>query len=81
MDNATAEKRVDEALRVLGEHFENVQIFASTMQDGSEGGGTFHISKGTGNWFARYGQVRSWIIRSDAGEIDLDTKFRDTEDE
>ncbi len=46
----------------LGEHFDSVQIFA-TRHDASEGG-TINLSYGSGNWFARYGQVADWITKS-----------------
>ena len=52
------------AIHDLGEHFESVQIFASTHQP-AEVGRTVHASAGVGNWYARYGQIREWIIRTE----------------
>lgn len=71
------EKEIDRHIRELGEHFETVQIFCTRTQDGSEGGGTHHISKGSGNWHARYGQVKMWCIRSEAAEEKLDSQHRE----
>lgn len=47
----------------LSEHFDTVQIFC-TRQESSQGG-TVNLNYGSGNWFARYGQVRQWFIKSD----------------
>lgn len=44
----------------IGEHFQNVQIFASNTMDDGEGG-TMSLSKGAGNFMARYGQCRLWV--------------------
>lgn len=52
--------RIDEALSTLGEYFDTVQIFATRHESGMLNG-TIHTSKGVGNWFARYGQIRSWL--------------------
>jgi hypothetical protein len=52
------------AIHDLGEHFESVQIFVSTHQP-AEVGGTVHASVGVGNWYARYGQIREWVIRTE----------------
>jgi len=52
------------AIHDLGEHFEAVQIFVSTHQP-AEVGGTMHACVGVGNWYARYGQIREWIIRTE----------------
>jgi hypothetical protein len=52
------------AIHDLGEHFGSVQIFVSTHQP-AEVGRTVHASAGVGNWYARYGQIREWIIRTE----------------
>jgi hypothetical protein len=48
----------------LMEHFESVQIFATRHMQ-SELGGTVNVQFGAGNWFARYGQVRAWVVKED----------------
>jgi hypothetical protein len=56
-------QRVNTALETLSEHFETVQIFVTRhegMLDGSVG-----ANVSSGNWFARYGQVREWIIQQE----------------
>lgn len=55
---------VQKALDLLGEHFDTVQIFC-TRHEGGECDGTVAINKGVGNWFARRGQVREWMLGED----------------
>jgi len=50
----------------LMEHFDTVHIFA-TRHRGRDAGTTF-CNWGSGNWYARYGQVRTWILRQEAWE-------------
>ncbi len=53
--------------RSLMECFENVQIFATRHNpDGDSGGGTIAVNWGLGNWYARFGQVREWMIQEQA---------------
>lgn len=53
------DKIVELHLHQLGEHFPNVQIFVNGPSP--HGDGTYHFSKGTGNHFARIGQITEWI--------------------
>jgi hypothetical protein len=55
---------VDRCIEILGEHFDSVQIFA-TRHESTTLDGTLSITKGTGNYFARYGQIREWILEQD----------------
>ena len=57
-------KRVEECLRHLGEHFDTVQIFTTRHEEGD----TKSVQKGVGNWYARYGQVRQWVVAMDEAE-------------
>jgi hypothetical protein len=57
-------KRVTEALGSLIEHFDSVHIFATRHESGEENG-TINLSIGRGNWFSRYGQIRTWIEREE----------------
>lgn len=41
----------------------SVQIFVSIHD--SESGVTRHLSHGAGNWFAREGQVREWVLQNE----------------
>lgn len=58
-DMVLARKHVD----ALGEHFDSVQIFL-TRKSG-ELDGTVHFHLGSGNYFARCGHVRTWLIQQD----------------
>ena len=49
----------------LSEHFDTVQIFVTRA---SPCGGTINVQLGSGNWFARYGQVQAWV-RQQNGEF------------
>lgn len=51
--------RVKNAAENLGEHFDSVQIFVTRHAPEDEG--THRIAYGTGNWFARVGQVFTWL--------------------
>lgn len=52
----------------LAEHFTSVQIFCTRDADEEKEGGTVRCESGTGNWFARYGQVRNWITYQEEAE-------------
>lgn len=56
-----------DACSKLGEHFESVHIFVTKSYDPDDPQerGTINASWGSGNWFARYGQIRTWIIKQD----------------
>jgi len=53
-------KMINKHLDTLIEHFDSVQIFATRQS--SHNDGTVHINIGRGNYFARYGQIKEWII-------------------
>lgn len=57
-------ERVKRATKALGEHFDTVQIFVTRHEEGQEGG-TVNVAWSQGNWFARYGQVREWVVKAD----------------
>lgn len=48
----------------LSEHFDTVQIFC-TRHMPAELDGTRTLNYGSGNWYARYGQVRCWTLEHD----------------
>lgn len=52
---------IDGYIDQLGEHFDTVQIFV-TRHMPAELDGTITVNRGAGNWCARYGQVREWLI-------------------
>lgn len=45
----------------LAEHFDTVQIFCTKQR----GKNTFTFDTGSGNWYARYGQVREWSLKQE----------------
>lgn len=50
---------------VLMQSFDTVQIFC-TKHEGGDDPKTFEYQTGDGNFMARYGQVRAWILSEDA---------------
>jgi hypothetical protein len=67
-DLSKVQKAVDE----LGEHFDTVQILVTRHE--STKGGTINVALGTGNWHARYGQVRTWLVAQDE-RTRIDTRY------
>ena len=59
--DAADEKIVQQAIDMLGEHFDCVQIFVTTKNSGY----TETIATGIGNYYARIGIARDWIIREE----------------
>lgn len=59
-----ARQSIDDALKILCEHFESVQILASY----EEGGQTRCCSNGSGNWYARQGMAHEFINQDIAQE-------------
>lgn len=59
-------ERIKKAATDLGEYFDTVQIFATRHQSETEDDtGTVNLNYGVGNWFARLGFVKDWLIRQD----------------
>lgn len=56
---------ISSALERLGEHFDSVQIFANRQEVDGGDQSIVNIYSGCGNWFARYGQVKNWLITED----------------
>jgi hypothetical protein len=52
------------ALDMLAEHFDTVQILCTRMADDGTGD-TLQFAHGRGNWCARRGQAREWLIASE----------------
>lgn len=57
-------ERIKRSVATLGEFFDTVQVFC-TKSIGEDAGNTTSFHTGSGNWFARYGQVREWLIKKD----------------
>lgn len=65
MSNEEAAKIMQKHLNFLSEHFDTVQIFMTHHNPTTDEYGTMNMTVGTGNWLARYGQVKDWINRVD----------------
>lgn len=63
------EKRIQDALDVLSEHFDAVHVFAIRHETASEGAdgtaGDVALSFGRGSYYARCGLIREWCLRQD----------------
>lgn len=66
-DNAD-DVRMAKILRELSEHYNHVQIFVMRDDEDDEAGATMHYVSGRGNWFARIGLIRTWLMRMDEQE-------------
>lgn len=49
---------------ILRTHFDSVQIFVTRQDDTIKQ--TVTANAGSGNWYARYGNVKAWIVGQDA---------------
>ncbi len=64
-DMKEADRIAGLAVDQLGEHVDAVTIFVSKRrEDGKQG--TWRGVFGCGNWYARYGQVRQWVLAEEA---------------
>lgn len=57
----TVQKMAVEFLQSVIEHADSVQVLITF----SENGVTRSYENGRGNWFARYGQMRQWVIKEE----------------
>lgn len=65
-----ADRLIQEAVDKISEHVDSVQIFASKKrEDGFQG--TWKVVNGRGNYYARYGQIKQWIISEEGFEFGL----------
>lgn len=62
-EKESAVSLVRKCLNELGEHYDTVQIFATRHEAGKDG--TVNVQLGVGNWFARYGQIITWVVKAD----------------
>lgn len=55
-------EKVKQAVQTLREHFDSVQIFTTRYEFDNE---TSHIAYGEGDYYARYGKVKQWVIEEE----------------
>lgn len=63
MTHDEAQQHLETVAAQLSEHFEAVQIMVSWPV---EGGGTYNLYRGAGNWFARRGMAHHFIEEDQA---------------
>lgn len=59
-DEERDDAKLKEALSLLGEYFDSVQIFCTRCEMGTADG-TVRAIRGSGNWYARVGLVHQWL--------------------
>lgn len=72
------ERLVEQALASISEYCDTVHVFV-TRYNGATGN-TVHYSTGTGNWFARSGQIKDWLIKEDERTRKYARKYLDEDD-
>lgn len=72
-DNEFIQTKITEILQ----HWDSVQIFATRV----EAGQTIACSDGSGNWYARFGQVAEWLQNGGVMHIVEAEDEEDEEDE
>lgn len=71
--------RLRQAVGTLREYFDAVEIFATRTDD--SGHNTTHCNYGAGNWFARYGHIKSFVKDTEKEYILGNTNIDNTENE
>lgn len=61
-----ADRIAQEAVARLSEHCDAVTIFINKRREFGRDG-TLRGVFGAGNWYARYGQIKQWVISEEAG--------------
>jgi hypothetical protein len=71
---AEAGRLVTDFISKVSEHVDSVTVFINKRRDDGKDG-TLHMINGSGNWYARFGQIADWVedqkaahYRSHAGE-------------
>lgn len=81
MNDQEADKKfklIENQCRFLMDSFDSVQIFC-TKYEGNDNGNTRHFISGFGNYCARYGQVKEWILEQEGQAMEHGAK-REHED-
>lgn len=62
------DRLVREAVMKISEHVDAVTILVSKKREDGEAG-TWRLVVGSGNYYARYGQIKEWVIVEDASAL------------
>jgi len=57
------EKILQSFVSQLAEHFDTVQVICTRRLP--EEGGTIIADRGAGNWYARYGSLKEWVVKQE----------------
>lgn len=79
-DRDVLRRELESAVSTLLKHFDTVQIFVTVHQKEGEMEQTLDMKDGSGNWYARFGQVRSWLIFQESNEARGASQVKDEDD-
>lgn len=68
LDEEADMKALQDTCAALRIRFDTIQIVGTRIKvesESEEQNGTVHVTWGHGNWFARYGSVKAWIIQQE----------------
>lgn len=78
--DSAEEKALEQAIKILSEHFETVSIFTSNYVGGDKD--TEFRYAGYGNWFARFGQLVEWVEKQHhRARLEEEDDYKDKEDD
>lgn len=69
---AEADRLVREAVQKISEHVDAVTVFVTKKRENGNDG-TWRMAFGAGNYYARYGQIKQWVIFADE-EVKVDCR-------
>ncbi len=62
---------MNEKVKELSKYFDSVQIFCTKHE--SDKIGTSHLTEYSGNFFARYGQIKLWLEKQSLSGEEIDS--------
>lgn len=75
-DMTEANRLVEEFILRISEHVDSVTVFVNKKRD-SGNKGTWHMTNGYGNWYARYGHILDWIECQKSSHYDFSNTGED----
>ncbi len=70
-ENAELSEVMHEKVKELAKYFDSVQIFCTKHE--SDKIGTSHLTECSGNYFARYGQIKLWVEKQSLNGEEIDS--------